>query len=105
MEQLDLLKTTYKVKIENVETGVEAHAVVEVFKDDPEVIHNNILRATSDLMRGVLDMNEKKEDEKQKQDLAHQKPEETDNLQKSARPDRSYCEDRGLDQDTLGKKD
>ena len=39
----------------------------------------------------------------QRQDLDH-KTEETDNLCKSARPAKDYCEKEGLDQDTLGKK-
>ena len=46
-----------------------------------------------------------KKAEDQKQDLAHQKPEETDNLQKSARPNKDYCQDRGIDQDTQGKEE
>jgi len=40
----------------------------------------------------------------QDQDLKHQKPEETDNLQKSERPNKDYCKDRGIDQDTQGKE-
>ena len=39
----------------------------------------------------------------QQQDLAHQKPEETDNLQKSERPADDYCDSKKLDRDTLGK--
>lgn len=45
----------------------------------------------------------KKADE-QKQDLSHQKPQETDNLQKSERPSKDYCDERGIDPDTHGKK-
>jgi hypothetical protein len=51
-----------------------------------------------------MDNGENVKKEEQDQDLKHQKPEETDNLQKSARPAKDYCEDRGLDQDTLGKE-
>lgn len=40
----------------------------------------------------------------QDQDLKHQKPEETDNLQKSARPAKDYIDSRGLDAETLGKE-
>jgi hypothetical protein len=42
--------------------------------------------------------------EPQKQDLIHQKPEETDNLSKSERPSKDYLDSRRLDPDTLGKK-
>lgn len=45
-----------------------------------------------------------KKAEDQKQDLSWQKPEETDNLQKSAKPARDYCEDRKIDQETQGKE-
>jgi len=41
--------------------------------------------------------------EEQDQDLVHQHPEETDNLQKSERPDSDYMKDRGLDPETHGK--
>ena len=43
------------------------------------------------------------ENEKQDQDLINQKPEETDNLQKSERPDDTYCKSRGIDPETHGK--
>jgi len=48
---------------------------------------------------------EGKEEEDQPQDLAHQKPEETNNLNKSERPSDDYLDSRGLDHDTLGKKE
>jgi len=41
----------------------------------------------------------------QDQDLTDQKPEESDNLQKSARPADDYMDSHGLDRDTHGKKD
>ena len=44
------------------------------------------------------------EKEKQDQDLIKQKPEETDNLQKSERPADDYMASRGLDPETHGKK-
>ena len=44
-----------------------------------------------------------KKTEDQDQDLAHQKPEETDNLQKSERPAKDYCDERGIDPETHGK--
>jgi len=37
-------------------------------------------------------------------DLEHHKTEETDNLQKSATPDKSYMDAKELDVDTHGKK-
>jgi len=45
-----------------------------------------------------------KEKEKQVQDLLHQKPEETDNIQKSERPSDDYMDSRGLDHETHGNK-
>jgi hypothetical protein len=42
--------------------------------------------------------------EEQKQDLNYQKPEETDNIQKSAHPDADYMKDRNLDPETHGRK-
>lgn len=44
------------------------------------------------------------EDKEQPQDLLHQKPEETDNLNKSERPADDYLKSRELDPKTLGKK-
>jgi len=44
------------------------------------------------------------ENEKQDQDLINHKPEETDNIQKSERPDDAYMKSRGLDPETQGKK-
>ena len=46
----------------------------------------------------------KKKLEDQTQDLSHQKPEETDNLNKSERPADDYLKSRELDADTLGKR-
>lgn len=103
--QLNLLGTTFRIKVENVETGVEVVSMVEVFQEDQESVRAGIKKSLEFVLSSLLDggiMGTNK-DEEQKQDLAYQKPEETDNLQKSARPSKDYCEDRGLDQDSLGK--
>jgi hypothetical protein len=51
-----------------------------------------------------MDNNQGIKKEEQKQDLTWQKPEETDNLQKSEKPARDYCEDRHIDPETQGKE-
>ena len=59
------------------------------------------------LVQRRAEMDDKKEDKKEEQavDLGHQKPEETDNLQKSERPADDYMESRDLDKETHGKKE
>ncbi len=44
------------------------------------------------------------DNKEQLDDLAHQKPEETDNLQKSERPSDDYMDTHELDRETHGKK-
>ena len=51
-----------------------------------------------------MEVVEEKKDS-QVQDLGHQKPEETDNLQKSARPSDDYMDSHGLSRETHGKKE
>ena len=51
---------------------------------------------------------DKKPEEKapeQVQDLTHQKPEETDNLAKSERPDDGFMDSHNMDRETHGKKE
>jgi hypothetical protein len=53
----------------------------------------------------VATQDEKNQGQEMVQDLKWQKPEESDNLQKSERPADDYMDSRGLDRDTHGKKD
>ena len=48
--------------------------------------------------------NEQIKKAEQTQDLGHHKPEETDNIQKSERPAKDYCDSREIDPETQGKK-
>lgn len=45
------------------------------------------------------------DEKKQLQDLTWQKPGESDNIQKSERPDTDYMKSRDLNPETHGKKD
>jgi hypothetical protein len=100
-EQLEMkFGGKYKVTIEDQDSKNTITTTVETVSDDVE----SVAKSLSTAVREVVMTNGTKE-EQQPQDLNHQKPEETDNLQKSARPAKDYCEDRGLDQDTLGKSE
>lgn len=120
--QIDL-KPEYKMKlkIEDPDTKNYVDLQLEYFGEDPQglllylsattalrkaMVKLGLLRDLTDKEIKELFMS-KDEDPKEKPqepDLKHQKPEETDNLQKSERPDAEYMKDHELDPDTHGKK-
>lgn len=98
MEQQTFFKSRYRVTIEDQDSKNAISTMVEMIEDDVESVAVGLSKAVKEI---VMSNGTKEE---QTQDLVHQKPEETDNLSKSARPDKSYTDSKDLDPDTLGKK-
>lgn len=91
-----------KISITIKDCYTQEESVVKIdFYDKTDLISRAMLAVKNVLENMGVGMSTKKE---QTQDLSHQKPEETDNLQKSARPDDTYTDTHELDRDTLGKK-
>lgn len=94
-------KNTLRLILEDVESGNRISTMVEIFGEQSYSELEKSLKESYKKI-GVCVENTKKS-ENQEQDLAWQKPEESDNLQKSVRPDGDYMRDRGLNPDTHGK--
>lgn len=93
-----------KITVEDLHSKNVVTTFVDNYSEDSESLdnasHTAFNKAYKTLMEG--DMNDPKKAE-QDQDLKHQKPEESDNLNKSESPDSEYMKDRGLDRETHGK--
>ncbi len=103
MESSMQLSPNSKVRLilEDEESGNRISTSVEIFGDQA---YSELEKALKESYKklGVVTMSKPKE---QEQDLKWQKPEESDNLQKSVRPDGDYMRDRGLNPDTHGKSE
>jgi hypothetical protein len=75
------IKSRYSVRIEDLDTGFFVSGKFEFYNDDIKVIKKSISSLVETLMSG--------------KDLDHHQ-EETDSLQKSENPDRTYMDEKGL---------
>jgi len=106
-------KRSFRIRIEDTDTMNHVDFKLDFFKESSDEIYERgckILHKSMEIL-GYIEGEEMNGTEEksvttdpQQQDLLFQHPEETDNIQKSERPDAEYMKDRGLDQDTHGKK-
>ena len=96
-------KSNISLSIEDLDTGNVVKTKLEFYQDDTATIRERIVSEATSIAKQMGYTEEKKMNE-QDQDLDYQKPEETDNLQKSERPADDYMDSRGLDHETHGKK-
>lgn len=106
---IDTIPSTDRIKItvEDLHTKNNVTVFVDNYSTDIESLsyasNTAFNQAYKTLMEGNMNGETKKADD-QDQDLKHQKPEESDNLQKSESPDSEYMKDRGLNRETHGKE-
>lgn len=99
----------FKLVLKDMESENEVSAVLEFFTEDDRTVFTRSCEALFSAMVSIGAVKKREESmkpdekEEQKQDLNHQKPEETDNLSKSERPADDYLKSRALDPETLGK--